>query len=90
VRVLKVKLKSGETETLLTSLNQKQLPINKASGLYFKRWAVETSYDLIKFKLQLENFSGKTAVSVKQDFYATMYLANLATFIAAESIYSRQ
>lgn len=85
VRVLKVKLPNGETETLLTSLNQKQLPIGKAAGLYFKRWAVEISYDLIKSKLQLENFSGKTVVSVKQDFYATMYLANLATFIAAES-----
>lgn len=85
VRVLKVKLPTGETETLLTSLNQKQLPIRKAAALYFKRWAVETSYDLLKSKLQLENFSGKTAVSVKQDFYATMYLANLASFIAAEA-----
>jgi IS4 transposase len=82
---LKVKLPTGETETLVTSLNQKQLPIRKAAGLYFKRWAVETSYDLLKSKLQLENFSGKTAVSVKQDFYATMYLANLASFIAADA-----
>lgn len=85
VRVLKVPLSTGETETLLTSLNQKQLPIRMAAELYFKRWAVETSYDLLKSKLQLENFSGKTVVSVKQDFYATMYLANLASFIAAEA-----
>jgi hypothetical protein len=85
VRVLKVKLPTGETETLLTSLNQKQLPIRNAAELYFRRWAVETSYDLLKSKLQLENFSGKTAVSVKQDFYATMYLANLAAYIAAEA-----
>jgi hypothetical protein len=85
VRVLKVKLPTGETETLLTSLNQKQLPIRMAAELYFKRWAVETSYDLLKSKLQLENFSGKTVISVKQDFYATMYLANLASFIAAEA-----
>lgn len=85
VRVLKVSLSTGETETLLTSLSQKQLPIAEAASLYFKRWDVETSYDLLKSKLQLENFSGKTAVSVKQDIYATMYLANLTAFVAAEA-----
>jgi hypothetical protein len=82
IRVLKVTLPTGEVETLVTSLNQKQLPIRKAANLYWRRWAVETSCDLIKSKLQLENFSGKTKVSVLQDFYATMYLANLVAFSA--------
>ena len=85
VRVLKVILPTGETETLLTSLHQEQLPIRKAGELYFERWKIETAYDLIKSKLQLENFSGKTKVSVQQDFYATMYLANMAAFAAEEA-----
>ena len=85
VRVLKVKLSTGEMETLVTSLHQKQLPIRKAASLYFERWKVETAYDLIKSKLQLENFSGKTKVSVLQDFYATIYLANIAAFAAEEA-----
>lgn len=80
-----VRLSTGEVETLLTSLNEKQLPIGKAADLYFKRWAVETSYDLIKSKLQLENFSGKTVVSVYQDFYATMYISNLSAFVAGSA-----
>ena len=71
VRVLKIRLSSGETETLLTNLNQKQLPIRNPGELYFKRWGVETAYDALKSKLQPENFSGKTVVSVYQDFYAT-------------------
>ena len=33
VRVLKVMLETGETETLITSLNQKQLPIRKAGDV---------------------------------------------------------
>jgi hypothetical protein len=41
VRVLKIKLSTGETETLLTSLNQKKLPIRKAGALYFERWKIE-------------------------------------------------
>jgi hypothetical protein len=85
VRVLKVTLENGETETLLTSLNQKQLPIRNASELYFQRWKVETAYDLLKSKLELENFSGKTQVSVLQDFYATMYLGNIVAFAAEEA-----
>jgi len=85
VRVLKVLLPTGETETLFTSLNQRQLPIRKAGGLYFERWKVETAYDTIKSKLELENFSGKTKVSVLQDFYATMWLANIIAFAAEEA-----
>jgi hypothetical protein len=85
VRVLKVMLDTGETETLFTSLNQKQLPIREAGPLYFERWKVETAYDQIKSKLELENFSGKTSVSVLQDFYATMYLANMVAFAAEEA-----
>jgi hypothetical protein len=82
VRVLKILLPSGETETLLTTLNQKQLPIRKAGKLYFKRWGIETTYDLLKSKLQLENFSGRTEHSVQQDFYATIYLGNVAAACA--------
>ena len=85
VRVLKVKLKTGETETLLTSLNQNQLPIRNAGEVYFKRWKVETAYDNLKSKLELENFSGKTKVCVLQDFYATMYLSNISAFAAEEA-----
>ena len=73
VRVLKVKLPNGESETLLTDLSQKKLPISRAGDLYFKRWGIEVAYDVIKSKLQLENFSGKTVISVMQDFYATIY-----------------
>lgn len=85
VRVLKAMLPTGEVETLLTSLKQKQLPANKAGELYFERWKVETEYDLLKSKLELENFSGKTKVSVLQDFYATIYMANLVSFAAEEA-----
>ena len=85
VRVLKVTLSNGETETLLTNLHQEQLPLEQAAQLYFKRWGIETAYDTLKSKFQLENFSGKTEVSVFQDFYATVYLAGFAAICAAEA-----
>ena len=85
VRVLKVTLSNGDTETLLTNLQQEQLPLEQAAQLYFKRWGIETAYDTLKSKFQLENFSGKTEVSVLQDFYATVYLAGFAAICAAEA-----
>ena len=85
VRVLKVPLSSGETETLLTNLDEKLLPLSQAAELYFRRWAIETAFDTLKSKLQLENFSGKTEVSVRQDFYATIYIAGFAMICAADA-----
>ncbi len=85
VRVLKVPLSNGETETLLTNLDENQLPLSQAAQLYFKRWAIETAFDTLKSKLQLENFSGKTEVSVRQDFYATIYIAGFAMICAADA-----
>ena len=85
VRVLKVTLPNGETETLLTNLDEMQLPLAQAAELYFKRWGIETAYDILKSKFQLENFSGKTVVSVLQDFYATVYLAGFAAICSAEA-----
>ncbi len=83
VRVLKVKIPGGDQEILLTNLPETILSSKHAAELYFKRWAVETAFDTLKSKLQLENFSGKTEVSVRQDFYATVYLAGF-TIICAE------
>jgi hypothetical protein len=79
IRVLKIRLDSGDVETLLTNLSRKQLPIGKAGALYFKRWSIETGYDALKSKLQMENFSGKTKIAVEQDFYATVFLLNMAS-----------
>lgn len=72
-------------ETLLTNLDEKQLPLSQAAQLYFKRWAIETAFHTLKSKLQLENFSGKTEVSVLQDFYATIYIGGFAIICAADA-----
>ena len=76
VRVLKFDLSSGETETLITDIFDNNLDIEDFKKLYFMRWPIETKYDEIKNKLQVENFSGLTTKAVMQDFYITMFLSN--------------
>lgn len=86
LRVIKLKLTSGEIETLITDLDEKLLPFQKASEIYFQRWNVEVAYDTLKSHLQLENFTGKSVISVEQDFYATVFFAQFSLSCAAEAI----
>jgi hypothetical protein len=76
VRVLKFDLSSGEEETLITDITDKGLDIDDFKKLYFMRWPIETKYDEIKNKLQVENFSGRTIKAIMQDFYVSMILSN--------------
>jgi hypothetical protein len=86
VRVIKFRLKSGETETLITDVMDSGIKMEELKALYFKRWPIETKYNEIKNKLEIENFSGRLVNNIRQDFYATMLLTNLASdfFIEAQ------
>jgi len=53
--------------------------------LYHLRWGIEGLYALIKGRLNLENFTGKTALSVKQDFYATIFISGLESILTQEA-----
>ena len=76
VRVLKFELSSGEEETLITDIVDASMGIEDFKKLYFMRWGVETKYDELKNKLQVENFSGRTPKAIVQDFYCSMIMSN--------------
>ena len=75
VRMVVVVLDSGEQEVLCTSLLDKaQYPHCCFKELYHQRWVAEDAYKLLKCRVGLEVFSGKTAQAVKQDFYAKIFM----------------
>ena len=77
IRFVQVILDNGEVEVLATNvLDNNILKTSDFKELYSKRWGIETYYDLLKNRLYLENFTGLTALAVKQDFYATIFLTN--------------
>jgi hypothetical protein len=45
--------------------------------LYHCRWNEEEVYKLLKSRVEVKNFSGKTAQAVKQDFHAKVFLMTL-------------
>jgi hypothetical protein len=85
LRIIKLALPSGEIETLLSNLPQEDFSFYDFMPLYNKRWPIETEFDLLKNTLQLETFTGKTYLTIMQDFFATCYLSNLAVSIAEEA-----
>ena len=67
VRVVKFILPSGQTETLITDLFD--MPESRFQELYFLRWGLEEKYDVVKNKLELPNFTGRTVNVLYQDFW---------------------
>ncbi len=85
IRVLRFVLDSGEEEVLVTNLFDESLGIQEFKELYFKRWGIEVKYNELKTRLQIENFTGDTVISVEQDFYASIYLSNMAAIAKNEA-----
>ena len=82
VRLVRVRLSTGEWEVLVTSLlDEARYPSAEFFELYGLRWGIETFYGLLKTRLALENFSGTGAEAVKQDFHATVYLSGLESLL---------
>lgn len=82
-RVITVTLEDKD-ETLLTNIMDEDFTIGDFKELYHLRWGIETKYDDLKNKLQLENFSGINAVCILQDFYASLFLSNAMAFLEAD------
>ena len=81
IRIVKVKLKTGEIEILATNLNNTEFTKKELKELYAKRWTIETGYDKLKNFIKLEDFSGIRKEIIEQDFYAGIFIYNLATTV---------
>lgn len=77
VRMSKIMLDTGEIEYLLTNITEDIIAPEEMKEAYFKRWQIEIGYDILKNKLHLENFTGKTKITIEQDFYAQIYTFNV-------------
>jgi hypothetical protein len=84
-RVVKVMLDSEQEEILITNLTPDEFNTAEMKELYFRRWNIETKYNEIKNRLQIENFTGCTPTAIKQDFYANILLTNMVSLAKEEA-----
>ncbi len=69
--------------TNLVDLEKYDVSVFKS--LYHLRWGVEENYKRLKQWVEIENFSGKSALSVQQDFYAKIVATNLTALMTVAS-----
>lgn len=82
VRLVTVRLDTGELEVLATSLlDTQRYPTEEFAQVYHWRWGIETYYGRLKGRLELENWSGKTEEAIQQDFHAAVFLSNLESVV---------
>lgn len=82
VRLIKKKNKKGKISIYATSLlDRKKYTASSLINLYKQRWGIEEAYKLIKSRLEVSDFSGKTAWAVQQDFYAKTLIISLCNIL---------
>ena len=85
LRLVRVDL-PNEVEVLITSLMDEEIyDYTLFKSLYHLRWGIEENYKRLKQWAEIENFSGKSALSVQQDFYAKIVASNLTTLLEIQS-----
>lgn len=78
LRLIRVKLKSGEIEVLATSLlDTKAYPAHLFKDLYAKRWGVEEGFKALKPWGSLEVFRTQQVTAVYQEVYARLLMLTL-------------
>ena len=82
VRFISLRLPTSELEVLVTSLlDEQKYPTPEFLSVYHWRWGHETFHLMLKGRLELENFSGRTTEAVRQDVQAAVLLANLESLL---------
>ena len=85
LRMVKVPLPEGKEEVLITNLPSETFDSRQIAELYHMRWGIETAYETLKDRLQIENFTGTRPVLLLQDIYSTIYVSNLAEDIIRDA-----
>ena len=81
-RCVKIPLKSGETEVLITNLSSSEFNSKEIGELYNMRWGIETSFNYLKNAVNIEMFIGVKENSIKQEFFSNLIVYSLAKIAA--------
>jgi hypothetical protein len=86
LRVVKVPLKAGQTEYLVTSvLDSTLLSRSDLKLIYGKRWSIEEAFKTMKNTMEIENFSGKVVETVLQEYHSKIAVFNLHSVLVQEA-----
>ncbi|GAB61235.1 MAG: IS4 family transposase [Candidatus Jettenia sp.] len=84
LRLIRIHLEGAqEPIVLITTLTDSDFyPYELFHDLYFQRWPIEENYKVLKCRIEIENFSGKSVETVLQDFHANIFMRNITAILA--------
>lgn len=85
VRLIKYEIKPGQIDLLCTSVLNSAVKANDFVRLYHQRWTLEENYKVVKSRLTMERFMGKSRHAVLQEFLARVFMLNISLLIRRES-----
>jgi hypothetical protein len=85
LRVVNVLLSSGEIEKLVTNIFPKEYDTEFFYQVYGMRWGVETTYLMLKERLELEDFSSGKENLMLQDFHAAIVIYNYGSMASFDA-----
>lgn len=84
LRIVRFNLENQKEEIIVTNIFDESYSAEDFKYIYHLRWGIEEKYNDLKNKLQIENFSGTNEIAILQDFYATMFLNNMAAILMSD------
>lgn len=88
-RVVRFLLKTGEYETLVTSL-PRSFTLAEIRELYHARWGIETAFRELKYGVGLVNLHGKKDEFVMQEIYTAMIISNFCNRITGQVVLEKK
>lgn len=81
LRFVNILLPTGEVETLLTNLSDKEFKSEDINYIYQNRWGIETNYHELKESMNVTNISSSKDTIIKQEIYSQMFVYNIVSSI---------
>lgn len=82
-RIVRLRLKNGTYECLLTNLPKEFFDANDLKELYGMRWGIETSFRHLKYSVGLLYFHSKKIESIEQEIWARLILYNYSAAVVS-------
>ena len=77
-RIVRLTLKDGRTQLLITNLDTEQFPPSALRELYARRWGIETSFRELKYTVGLIHLHSRKSDLVLQEIFAAFTVFNFA------------
>lgn len=75
-RIIRLTLRDGKTQMLITNLDAGQFPLSVIQALYARRWGIETSFRELKYTVGLIHLHSRKSDLVLQEIFAAFTVFN--------------